>query len=137
MTNPFYPDPERGKRLKAIRQHLGKSLGDINEETGISRSYLSDFERGTKLPTGKYLQYLFDSCNINLNYIYGTSQEMLRENTVEVFDFGKYQDEVDKMLSAMNACPHTLFAMLGYFAEYEMKFADLLRDFLSKNKKRS
>lgn len=125
-------DPERGKRMKAIRKHMKKTLGDVNDETGISRSYLSDFERGTKLPTGKYIKYLYDNWNIDTNYIFDGSGEMLRTSGNKEFDFGKYQEDVDEMLSLMSELDHTLYAMLGYFSEYQMKYADLIREFSQK-----
>lgn len=50
---------EIGMNLRMIRDKIDLTMEVISKETGISRSYLSDFERGVKLPTHKYLKYLF------------------------------------------------------------------------------
>lgn len=61
---------DMGLQIKAIRERLNMTLDAISKETGISRSYISDFERGFKLPTGKFLKHLHDRHNINLNYVF-------------------------------------------------------------------
>jgi transcriptional regulator with XRE-family HTH domain len=128
---------ETGLRLKAVREHLRKTLDVISEETGMSRSYISEFERGIKLPTAKYMKYLFDGHNISLDYIYGGEAAMLRltaEEKAEKIDFGKMSDEVEELLRFMAGMPHAMYAVLAFFQEYKMKNRQLIQDHASGQK---
>ncbi len=42
---------ELGERVRARRRELGATLDDIAERAGVSRSMVSDIERGAKVPT--------------------------------------------------------------------------------------
>ena len=125
---------EIGINLKRIRERLNWTLSIMSRNTGISPSYLSDFERGFKLPTSKYLKYLYNTHNIDLNYVFGGVGRMLREGPEKgiKLDFGKYTEEIDDLLYYMSRVPHTLYVMLGYFAEYKLKNKQLLDEFLTK-----
>lgn len=120
MREPKYS--EIGNRLKSIRERLNWTLTSMSKTTGISPSYLSDFERGFKLPTSKYLRYLHDTHNISLNYIFGSDGRMLRPEPEEGVkpDFGKYAEEVDELLYYISRVPHALYAILGFFVEYKI-----------------
>ncbi len=107
-------------QLKAIREEMRKTLDVVSQETGISRSYLSDFERGFRLPTSKYLKFLHDRHRVNLNFVFGGEGRKFRVADEAELDFGHLQDEVDKMLHFMAEMPHALFSMLSYFAEYKL-----------------
>lgn len=39
-----------GLRLRALRAETGQTLSQVSERTGVSISYLSDIERGRRLP---------------------------------------------------------------------------------------
>jgi transcriptional regulator with XRE-family HTH domain len=65
---------DTGPQLRNIREDLRMTLDAVSKETGISRSYISDFERGFRLPTSKYLRYLHDNHQVNLNYEGGRGQ---------------------------------------------------------------
>lgn len=125
---------EIGVNLKRIRERLNWTLSIMSGNTGISPSYLSDFERGFKLPTSKYLKYLYETHNIDLNYIFGGVGRMLREGPEKDVkpDFGKYTEEIDELLYYMSRVPHALYVVLGYFAEYKLKNKQLLDEFLTK-----
>jgi len=115
-----------GLQLKAIREELRMTMDTISKETGISRSYLSDFERGYRLPTSKYLNYLHNRHRVNLNFVFGSEGRKFRPGSKEVLDFGKFQDEVDKMLVFMAEMPHALYAVLGFFTEYKLMNKELI-----------
>ena len=123
-----------GLQLRAVRERLRMTLDDIKEQTGISRSYVSDFERGIRLPTSKYLKYLHDRHNINLNFIFCSEGRMLRLSAEEKgrLDFGKYQEEVEELLGLISKMPHALYAVLGFFMEYKINNEKLINDFFSK-----
>jgi transcriptional regulator with XRE-family HTH domain len=106
-------------------------LYTLSKGAGISPSYLSDFERGFKLPTSKYLKYLHKNHNIDLNYIFGTEGPMLRpkaEKDVKP-DFGKYAEEIEELLYYLSRLPHAMYAVLGFFTEYKLKNKHLIKGF--------
>ncbi len=110
-----------GERVKAVRNEIRMTLDEVSDKTGISRSYLSDFERGYRLPTSKYLKYLHDSHNINLNFIFIGEFRMFRTGSGDTsLNFGNLQAEVNKMLHFMLDMPHALFAMLESFSAYKL-----------------
>jgi transcriptional regulator with XRE-family HTH domain len=126
---------EIGKRLKNVRESLNFTLEALREETGISRSYLSDFERGLKLPTSKYLLYLIESHAVDLNFILIGEGEMFFREAVDgekVYDFGKYEEEIDDLLFHIVKIPAALHAVLAHFSEYKTEKEDFLKDYLEK-----
>jgi len=128
---------EIGVQLSTIRKLTGMTLDAISKATKISRSYISDFERGLKLPTSKYLKYLHDKHNVNLNFIFCSEGNNLRLTSDEkVPDFGKYQEEVDEILHFIYEIPHALFSIIAFFSEYKINNKDLIdRYYVQKGKK--
>jgi transcriptional regulator with XRE-family HTH domain len=121
-----------GHQCRAIRQRLRLTLEDLHKEIGISASYISDFERGLKLPTAKYLRHLHDKHGVNLNFIFCGEGRMFRlsERESEIKDFGKFQEEVDEMLEYMSRVPHSLYQMLVHFSEYKVENEAFLSKFM-------
>ncbi|MCP4153896.1 MAG: helix-turn-helix transcriptional regulator, partial [bacterium] len=107
-----------GLRLKAIRERLKMTLATMQDETGLSRGYISNFERGIKPPTMKYLKYLHDEHNVSVHYIFGTDERMFRPEKKEEekkMDFGRNTEDVDELLYYISHIPHALFALLSDF----------------------
>jgi transcriptional regulator with XRE-family HTH domain len=128
--------PEMGLQLKVIREHLKMTLDEISADTGISRSYISDFERGFKLPTGKFLKYLHNRHRVNLNFIYCSEGRMLRPaGEDEALDFGKFQEDVDELLHLMARIPHAIYAILGFFTEYKLENKHIIEKYMTDSKK--
>jgi transcriptional regulator with XRE-family HTH domain len=126
--------PNTGLRLKAIRESLKMTLDQIRRPVGISAGYISDFERGFKLPTVKYLKHLHDRLNVNIDYVFGSSNEMFRvtkEEKPAPLDFGKYQDDVNEMLQFMKDVPHSLFSMMIHFTEYKTENEGFIKKYLA------
>jgi transcriptional regulator with XRE-family HTH domain len=118
---------EIGLQLRAVREKIGMTLEAVGKEAGISRSYLSDFERGYRPPTTKYLRYLHNRHNVNLNFLFCSEGRKFRPLPKDVPpDFGRLQDEVDKLLRAMEEMPHLLYAVLGFFTEYKLMNKELI-----------
>jgi transcriptional regulator with XRE-family HTH domain len=116
-----------GLQLRAIREDLKMTADAISKETGISRSYLSGFERGYRLPTAKYMLYLHNQHNVDLNYIFhGSGRKFRLTRDESPPDFGSLQEEVDRLMEAMAESRPVLFAVLGFFAEYELANKDML-----------
>ncbi|MFC2156060.1 helix-turn-helix domain-containing protein, partial [Acidobacteriota bacterium] len=87
-----------GIRLRCLRDTLNITLEKMKELTGISRSYISDFERGRKLPSSKYLFFLIEDFDADINYIFTGRGEMFLRTKKEAenyYDFGKYEEEIN------------------------------------------
>ncbi|MCP5104848.1 MAG: helix-turn-helix transcriptional regulator [bacterium] len=121
-----------GTKLSAVREELKMTLDAVSQETGISRSYISAFERGFKLPTAKYLKYLYERRKVDLNYIFGGEFQMFRtDDESKYLNFGKMQKEVDEILHFIMEIPHALFFILGSFSEYKIMNKELIDKYRS------
>ena len=68
--------PEIGPRLQALRKEQNLTLADLAMLSGVSRSMLSEIERGKANPTYGTLWHLTRALNIDLNsLISGVSEE--------------------------------------------------------------
>ena len=101
---------ETGNQLRAIREDLRMTLDAVSKETGISRSYISDFERGFRLPTSKYLRYLQDRHQVNLNYVFGSEERKFRNQKNKLPHF---------INTLHNALKKTKFSRLESFKHHE------------------
>ncbi|MCQ2742878.1 MAG: helix-turn-helix domain-containing protein [Bacilli bacterium] len=59
-----------GKRIAYIRHVKRISQLSLSIDTGLSKSYLSDLERGKRNPTVKILNRICMSLNITLEYLF-------------------------------------------------------------------
>ncbi|MCP5053055.1 MAG: helix-turn-helix domain-containing protein [bacterium] len=127
---------EIGMRLREIRELLGRTLKEMQQLTGVSLSYISDFERGKKMPSSKYLKALALEFDISLDYVVkGYGHMSMSENIEqsEIADFGKYSEDVVDLLTHMKKVPSTLFAMLSYFNTYKMEQQAFLEKFMDQH----
>ncbi len=116
---------EIGERLRVVRLELKGTMDIFSKESGISRSYLSDFEKGYRMPTSKYLRYLYDRHNVNLNYIFG-GVGWIFMNQDKTVNFGELQPVVNEMLVFLSEMPPALFSILEHVSEYKMKNKELI-----------
>ncbi len=127
---------EIGARLRVIRESLKCTLKTMQEKSGISTSYVSDFERGKKFPSSKYLKELVVTFGVSTDYIFTGNGEMFledKENWKDMYDFGKFNEDVHEMLFYMKKVPNTLFAVLEFFTDYKVKKQDFLEKYLEKH----
>ncbi len=113
-----------GTRLRSIRKTLDLTLDAIYQETNISKSYVSEFENGFRLPTAKYLKFLGDSYKVSMDFVfYGLGEPFLGEQSPgpEDLDFGKHDEDVMDMLFHMANVPTVMFDILGYFSEIKVE----------------
>src|SRR5690606_30760332 len=65
-------DMELGDRLGLIRETKGLSLRVLASKAGLSASYLSDLERGTRgAPTAPVLERLADALGVSVDALLG------------------------------------------------------------------
>jgi transcriptional regulator with XRE-family HTH domain len=58
-----------GKRVKEIREKLQLNQEEFAKLFGVSRSFITQVESGNKFLKRKYLSYLLETYNININYL--------------------------------------------------------------------
>jgi len=113
---------DSGDRLRDIRRELRITMDLVSRETGISRSYISDFERGYRLPTAKYLCYLHDRYNVNLNYIFFGESNMFKLGKENIPPYFTYlQGAIDKLLCFMHGNLAACFSILAYAEKYKLE----------------
>lgn len=124
-----------GARLKSIRESLRLTLEKISQDSGTSRSYISAFERGIKLPTTKYLLYLHQTHRVNIHYTLTGIGEMFitqEDEKTPMFDFGKHEEEIRNLLFHITRVPHAFHTLMAYFEEYKTINRNLIADYLKK-----
>lgn len=127
---------EMGQRLRLVREQLGFTLVKMKEETDISKSYISEFERGKKIPASKYLFQLAEVFKVNLNYIFtGSGDPFISADSGKVsqYEFGKYEEEINDLLFHMAHIPNAKFAVLQFFTEYKENMDDFIKAYLKKH----
>lgn len=124
------PYRDIGIHTKAVREALGKTIQGMSDATGISRGYISDFERGVKLPTARYIKYLYEKCDINVNYIFSGEGLIFRpvRGKALPLDFGSYQGDVEELVWLMYKVPHTLLYQLHSHMDYKLKYKQMLSE---------
>jgi transcriptional regulator with XRE-family HTH domain len=55
-----------GKRVRALRKELGWRQDDLAQHSGLSRTYLSNLERGKKNPSLRSLEIIASSFGKNV-----------------------------------------------------------------------
>ncbi len=120
---------EIGVRLRYIRELLKITLDDMGKQAGISRRFISEYEKGLRCPPLTYLKYLHDVHNINLNYILRSEGRMFRltETDKNSIEFGDATEDVDELLLYMLKVPHCLYSVLGFFTEYKLTNKEVIR----------
>ncbi len=114
-------DRSIGTRLKQIRERLGLSMDKMSQATGVAASYISDFEKGKKLPPSKYIRALVIRYNVSSDYIYTGKGAVYLSNDplVKILEFDYLTEAVIEMLKHMKMDNAYLFSMLAKFAEYK------------------
>ncbi len=57
---------ELGKKIKQRREVLGLTIRDLAELTGMSKTTISQIERGNSNPTFEILQSIFEYLNLEI-----------------------------------------------------------------------
>ncbi len=125
-----------GQKLRMVRERLGFTLEQMSRETGISKSYISDFERGKKIPASKYLFHLCEIFDVNLNYVFkGKGEPFISADSENIpqYNPGKYKEEINDLLFHITHIPNAMFAVLQFFTEYKENMDDFIKAYLEKH----
>ncbi|MDD1648739.1 MAG: helix-turn-helix domain-containing protein [Methanomicrobiales archaeon] len=126
---------EIGRRLREVRDTLKISLEDMKKLSRVSRGYISEFERGKRLPASRYLYFLIKTYGIDINYIYTGKGQLFTQpdgKGKNIYDFGKYEEEIEDLLYHITHIPNALYAVLGHFADYKVEKEKLIKNYLAK-----
>ena len=85
MTDRIRKAPEIGSRLQALRKSQGLSLDDLAATSKVSRSMLSQVERGLANPTFATLWALTQALGIDIAQLIGDAADE-REQQIEVVE---------------------------------------------------
>ncbi|MDC3413851.1 helix-turn-helix domain-containing protein [Terrihalobacillus insolitus] len=102
---------EVGKRIKELRTKRGITLKDLGEAIDFNYSNLSKIERGERKPTIELLEKLSNFFNVEISYLFGTSQEPsteLKDIGVEWISFSKEMQEKDISLDELKRMAETI-----------------------------
>ena len=90
-------ETEIGKRFKAVRLSYGDDQITFAEKLGISQSYLSAIERGTRQPSVRVMKTLADM-GFSIDWIYsGKSTDNLKSLKKRQADLAFIRDKLDAM----------------------------------------
>ena len=90
-------ETEIGKRFKAVRLSYGDDQITFAEKLGISQSYLSAIERGTRQPSVRVMKTLADM-GFSIDWIYsGKSSDNLKSLKKRQADLAFMRDKLDAM----------------------------------------
>jgi len=85
MTDRIRKAPEIGSRLQALRKSQGLSLDDLAATSKVSRSMLSQVERGLANPTFATLWALTQALGIDISQLIGDAADE-RDQQIEVIE---------------------------------------------------
>lgn len=90
-------ETEIGKRFKAVRLSYGDDQITFADKLGISQSYLSAIERGTRQPSVRVMKTLADM-GFSIDWIYsGKSSDNLKSLKKRQKDMAFIRDKLDAM----------------------------------------
>ena len=90
-------ETEIGKRFKAVRLSYGDDQITFADKLGISQSYLSAIERGTRQPSVRVMKTLADM-GFSIDWIYsGKSSDNLKSLKKRQADLAFIRDKLDAM----------------------------------------
>ena len=90
-------ETEIGKRFKAVRLSYGDDQITFAEKLGISQSYLSAIERGTRQPSVRVMKTLADM-GFSIDWIYsGKSSDNLKSLKKRQKDMAFIREKLDAM----------------------------------------
>ncbi|GAV22428.1 helix-turn-helix domain-containing protein [Carboxydothermus pertinax] len=64
----------KGNKIRELREERGLTLNDLSKKAGLSISYLSEIERGSKKPSLKTIDKIAKALNVNKAQILDTDQ---------------------------------------------------------------
>lgn len=115
-----------GARLRTARETLGLTIEKIHQETGFSKSLISEAENGIKKPSSRYLFALVARFKVNINYILTGKGDMFMSGWELTGDFGADKEKVIDLLYHIERIEMVRYEILGFFLRYKNENAHLI-----------
>jgi len=115
-----------GARLRTARETLGLTIEKIHQETGFSKSLISEAENGIKKPSSRYLFALVERFKVNINYILTGKGDMFMSGWELTGDFGADKEKVIDLLYHIERIEMVRYEILGFFLRYKNENAHLI-----------
>lgn len=106
---------EIGSRLRKIRKKLGKTLEEMRDITGLSKSGISDMELGLKKPSSVYMHELNINFNVNINWLLTGEGTMFAPDIEFNLNFGKDNDLVKDLIFCLEYVDTVRYDILKHF----------------------
>lgn len=92
---------ELARRLRQLRKETGETLEQVGKAVGVTRQYMSSIERGKQTPGKTVINTLADHFDVDLNYLYGNTDQRKAVDLTGVFEEGYYQGQRDMSLCSI------------------------------------
>ena len=121
MTDRVRKAPEIGSRLQALRKQQGLSLDDMAAKSKVSRSMLSQVERGLANPTFATLWALTQALGIDIAQLIGdaTDEQAQRIEVIEAYNVPRIQSADGHCTLRILSPPETTGEAEWYWLEIE------------------
>lgn len=126
-VNKSFDVKQIGKRLKEIRKKFGISLDKMGEITGLSKSGISDIEKGKKKPSSVYMHALNIKFNVNINWVLTGKGTMFAPDIELNLDFGKDNEIIKDLIFCIEHVDAVRYDILKYFYEKREENPALLK----------
>ena len=129
-----------GKRIKEARNSLRYSQREMAKVIGISNSYLSAIEIGSKKPGAEIILKLADKFKINTEFLYHGTGDMfsnaVRTPALKEFNLEDDLDSTDKLLWLMENSQVFKNSVMGYAQKYFLENEEIIKKSISRSKKK-
>jgi len=115
-----------GARLRTAREKIGLTIEKIHQETGFSKSLISEAENGIKKPSSRYLFALVERFKVNINYILTGKGDMFMSGWELTGDFGADKEKVIDLLYHIERIEMVRYEILGFFLRYKNENAHII-----------
>lgn len=139
----FTVNPEEtGSRLRLFRKSRKITIHDLSDRIGISKSTISEVERGHAKPPVNLLLAMFNLYGLNVNWVLtGEGKMILKKDAASLSrrkatSTGVMDDEYNQLLYYLENAPVVKYAVLGFFREYFHKNKDIIEENIHITKKR-
>ncbi|NIM15875.1 MAG: helix-turn-helix domain-containing protein [Candidatus Aminicenantes bacterium] len=140
----FAVNPEEtGSRLRLFRKSRKITIHDLADRIGISKSTISEVERGHTKPPVNFLLAMFNLYGLNVNWVLtGEGKMILKKDAASLSSrkaasTGVMDDEYNQLLYYLENAPVVKYAVLGFFREYFHKNKDIIEENIHITKKRT
>lgn len=126
---------ETGSRLRLFRKSRKITIHELSDRIGISKSTISEVERGHTKPPVNFLLAMFNLYGLNVNWVLTGEGKMILKR--EAASTGVMDEEYNQLLYYLENAPVVKYAVLGFFREYFHKNKDIIEENIHITKKRT